>query len=125
MTIVFIEEVGGPVRVCSKQATADLLGVESADVDLTTYTHPAHYTLVSGVMTLIQAEHDAYDVAEEREWISAELLYADIQIAYLDDGDTRQSPPPSDWREYRKALRNRVQAGVIVGPSRPVRPGGA
>ncbi len=62
----------------------------------------------------------------EQEWCITELNLADIQIAFLIDGDTRQSPPPSDWYTYRKELRNRVTGGVIIGdpsPSgRPVRP---
>jgi hypothetical protein len=126
MAIVFIEEVGGSIRICSKQATADALGIESADLDVDGLAHPTGcYTLDTGVITLIQANADVYDADLEQEWCRSELAAADIEIAYLIDGDPRQSPPPSDWYGYRKALRDRVQGGVIIGASRPVSPGGA
>jgi len=49
MSIVFIEEVGAPIRVCSKEATALALGVAHADLDLSELVHPTeHYTLVDG-----------------------------------------------------------------------------
>lgn len=73
-----------------------------------------------------QSELDVQAGATEQEWCRAELAVADIQIAYLIDGDTRQSPPPSDWYTYRKDLRNRVTGGVIIGDptptGRPTRP---
>ena len=127
MAIVYIEEVGGSIRICSKQATADALGIASADLDVDGLSHPTScYTLDTGVITLIQAKADTYDADLEQEWCRSELAEADIQIAFLIDGDVRQSPPPSDWYGYRKELRNRVTGGVIIGdPStsgRPVKP---
>jgi hypothetical protein len=127
MTIVYIEEEGGSIWICSEQSTADDSGIESADVDLNGLTHPTGcYTLNTGALVLIQAKADTYDANLEQEWCRVELAAADIQIAYLIDGDTRQSPPPSDWYTYRKELRNRVTSGVIIGdPSsagRPTRP---
>jgi hypothetical protein len=127
MAIVYIEEVGGSIRICSKQATADALGIESADLDVNGLTHPAScYTLTAGVITMIQANADTYDADLEQVWCKSELAFADIQIAYLIDGDVRQSPPPSDWYAYRKDLRNRVTGGLIIGDptnaGRPPRP---
>jgi len=46
---------------------------------------------------------------------------ADISLNIVQDGDRRSIGTVGDWRNYRKALRDRVQDGAIIG-ERPVRP---
>ena len=122
MAIVFIEEVGAPIRVCSKQATADKLGIASADVDLEGITHRTeHYTLSGGVLVELTDVITEAAVVAEDAWIKEEMANADIQIAILEDGDPRGKASIASWRSYRKDLRNRVTGGVITG-TRPVRP---
>ena len=123
MAIVYIEEVGGPIRVCSKQATADALGVTSADVDLSELAHPTeHYTLLDGVLVeLTDVITEAAVVAEEA-WVTEQLTDADVAVRKHDDGHGRVDGTKAEWRTYRNALRDHIQSGVIMG-SRPTKPG--
>jgi hypothetical protein len=124
MAIVFIEEVGGSVRICSKQATADALGIASADVDLIDLLHPTeHYTLVDGSLVELTEDITAAAVVVEQEWVNTQLAESDNAIRKHNDGHTRVVGTKAAWRVYRNALRDRVQDGVIIG-TRPVAPNG-
>lgn len=54
-------------------------------------------------------------------WVKHELKGADIQILYHQDSDTRKVATLTEWRQYRKDLRNYVKNGQIVG-DRPTKP---
>ena len=68
-----------------------------------------------------QAEKAAQDLATENAWVKSEMENADISLNIVQDGDRRSIGTVGDWRNYRKALRDRVQDGAIIG-ERPVRP---
>jgi hypothetical protein len=80
---------------------------------------------LSGAAMLPQAAKDAYtaaqDLATEQAWVKSEIENADISLSIVQDGDRRSIGTVGDWRNYRKALRDRVQDGAIIG-ERPVRP---
>lgn len=64
MTVVFIEEVGGPLRVGSNPAIAEREGIAWADVDVSALAQPPHcYTLVNGAAVEIAAEVDSHTMA--------------------------------------------------------------
>ena len=68
------------------------------------------------------AEKAAQDLATEQAWIEAEMVAADKEVKKFDDGHTRpKGANVQEWRTYRNALRDYIQAGVIVG-ERPVSP---
>jgi hypothetical protein len=67
------------------------------------------------------AEKAAQDLATENAWVKSEMENADISLNIVQDGDRRSIGTVGDWRNYRKALRDRVQDGAIIG-ERPVRP---
>lgn len=46
----------------------------------------------------------------EKEWRNSELLKADIEINKIEDGDTKAVGEISQWREYRKKLRDWPEA---------------
>ena len=58
---------------------------------------------------------------QAQKFVREELVFADIQILYHQDSDSRKIATLTAWRTYRKELRNYVQAGAIVDP-KPVRP---
>jgi len=109
------------------------LGGFDADIDLNGEVVP--YTLtqedidsadLSGATMLPQEFKDAYvaaqDLAAEQAWIEAEMVAADKEVKKFDDGHTRpKGANVQEWRTYRNALRDYIQAGVIVG-ERPVSP---
>jgi hypothetical protein len=68
-----------------------------------------------------QVVFDIIDLNKAKAFVSSELPVADINIFYHEDTDTRAVATLQDWRDYRKALRDYVQADAIVG-SQPVRP---
>jgi hypothetical protein len=59
------------------------------------------------------------NVASEQAWVKGELEGADVQINMCLDADERATESVTDWRTYRKALRNYVKDGDING-TRPV-----
>jgi len=68
-----------------------------------------------------QVAIDIMNLGEAQSFVIREIKVADINIFYHEDADTRAVATLQEWRDYRKALRNYVQAGAIVG-SQPVRP---
>lgn len=43
---------------------------------------------------------------QERAWRNSELIRADIELNKVQDSDSNAKGTVSDWRNYRKALRN-------------------
>jgi hypothetical protein len=124
MAIVFIEEVGAPIRVCSKQVTAERLGIAWADVDLTNLEHlTEHYTLSGGSLVELTAVIDAAVVEAEKRWVEEQLVEADNAIRKHNDLHSRTVATKAEWRTYRNALRDHVISDVVQG-TRPTQPGG-
>lgn len=69
-----------------------------------------------------QEELAAQQVSEEQQWVQAELAAADIEINKHGDAHGRTVGTQVAWRNYRNQLRDRVQAGVMSGGERPMRP---
>jgi hypothetical protein len=56
----------------------------------------------------------------EKRFVSAELSWSDIQIAYHEDGDDRAISTIENIRQYRKDLRNYIKNNVVgIKPVRP------
>lgn len=81
--------------------------VEAGDATITPFDHDAEAARVS--------------VVEEKNWVSTELARSDVELAYVQDSDTRAVGTVGEWREYRRKLRNYVISDVVIGV-RPVSP---
>ena len=61
------------------------------------------------------------DSSKAKSFVKYELMIADINVIYHEDEDTRATSDLASWRQYRRDLRNYVQAGAVatVKPTRP------
>lgn len=60
---------------------------------------------------------------EERSWRGAELNIADIELLKAEDADPDSVGTPTQWRQYRVALRNWPESEFFPDSAkRPVRP---
>jgi hypothetical protein len=89
--------------------------------------------LASGEATLQyynSAEDDAAAaLGTEVEWVRAALVNSDVELAYVQDGDTRATGTVAAWRAYRCALRDYTVKDEFTGVYtvvgvRPVSPRG-